>query len=96
MEKYAGESHHKTMSANLKFFNAFVICELILASVLGVVAFGVRRLLPQIQVFTLLTLMMALLFLLIAPINSILFTLPKVKQLRSTWKRVKKFTGDNR
>lgn len=96
VEKYADESLHKTMSANSKFFNAFVICELIFSAVLVVVAFGIPWLFPRMQIFTLLILMMALFYLLGGPIHSILFTLPQVKQLRSTWKRVKKITGDNR
>lgn len=95
VEKYADESHHKTMSANLKFFNVFVICELIFAAVLGVVAFGIPGLFPRTQIFTLLTLLMALFYLLGGTIHSILFTLPNVKYLRSTWKRVKEFTRDN-
>ena len=37
VEKYADESLNKTMCANIKIFNAFVICDLILVAVLGVV-----------------------------------------------------------
>ena len=77
----------------IKFINAFMVGESLLVAVLGAVAFGVPRLFPHIQNWTLMSFIMALLYL-IGPVNGILHSIPQITQLKIAWNRVQKFIKD--
>ncbi|MGD2086016.1 MAG: cyclic peptide export ABC transporter [Candidatus Aminicenantes bacterium] len=93
VEKSTQEFRDKTTVGIVKFINAFMIGESMLVAVLGAVAFAVRRLFPEIQIFTLMSFIMALLYL-IGPVNGILGSIPAIVQLRIAWNRVKGFLKD--
>ncbi len=90
VEKSTQEFRDKSTRGIVKFINAFLIGESMLVAVLGAVAFAIRRLFPEIQVFTLMSFIMALLYL-IGPVNGILGSIPAIVQLRIAWNRVKTF-----
>jgi ABC-type siderophore export system fused ATPase/permease subunit len=92
MEKYTDEFRSNTVPANVKFINAFVICEMVLVAFLGAICFAVPRLFPQITTFTLMCFIMAFLYL-IGPINSLLGAIPNIMQLKMTWNHVKELTN---
>jgi putative ATP-binding cassette transporter len=87
------EFREKSSVGIVKFINAFMIGESLLIAVLGAVAFAVRRLFPEIQIFTLMSFIMALLYL-IGPVNGILSSIPAIVQLRIAWNRVQGFIKD--
>jgi putative ATP-binding cassette transporter len=93
VEKSTQEFRDKTTIGIVKFINAFMIGESMLVAVLGAVAFAVRRLFPEIQIFTLMSFIMALLYL-IGPVNGILGSIPAIVQLKIAWNRVKGFLKD--
>jgi putative ATP-binding cassette transporter len=93
VEKSTQEFRDKTTVGIIRFINAFMIGESMLVAVLGAVAFAVRRLFPEIQIFTLMSFIMALLYL-IGPVNGILGSIPAMVQLRIAWNRVKGFIKD--
>jgi len=93
VEKSTQEFRDKTTVGMVKFINAFMIGESMLVAVLGAVAFAVRRLFPEIQIFTLMSFIMALLYL-IGPVNGILGSIPAIVQLRIAWNRVQGFIKD--
>ncbi|UCH94852.1 MAG: cyclic peptide export ABC transporter [Candidatus Aminicenantes bacterium] len=93
VEKSTQEFRDKTTVGIVKFINAFMIGESMLVAVLGAVAFAVKRLFPEIQLFTLMSFIMALLYL-IGPVNAILNSIPAMVQLRIAWNRVKGFVKD--
>lgn len=90
LEKTTDEFRNKTVVAMVKFINAFMIGESMLIAILGAVGFAVPKLFPQIQLFTLMSFIMILLYL-IGPITGILATIPQVMQIRVAWGRVKEF-----
>jgi putative ATP-binding cassette transporter len=77
-------------TADLKFVNAFLTGESLLVTLLGFVAFGMPKLFPDIQNFTIMTFIIVLLYL-IGPISTILGSVPAVMNLRIAWKRVQDF-----
>ena len=93
VEKSTQEFRDKTTVGIVKFINAFMIGESMLIAVLGAVAFAIRRIFPEIQIFTLMSFIMALLYL-IGPVNGILGSIPAIVQLRIAWNRVKGFLKD--
>lgn len=93
VEKSTQEFRDKTTIGIVKFINAFMIGESMLVVLLGAVAFAVKRLFPEIQIFTLMSFIMALLYL-IGPVNGILGSIPNMVQLRIAWNRVKGFLKD--
>jgi cyclic peptide transporter len=93
VEKSTQEFRDKSSIGIVKFINAFMVGESMLVILLGSVAFAVRRLFPEIQIFTLMSFIMALLYL-IGPVNGILGSIPAIVQLRIAWNRVKGFIKD--
>jgi putative ATP-binding cassette transporter len=93
VEQSCDEFRNKSISARIKFVNAFLTGESLLICILGTVGFIVPRLFPKISDFTLITFIMVLLYL-IGPINAILGTIPNLLQLRISWNRVKEFQED--
>jgi cyclic peptide transporter len=93
VEKSTQEFRDKTTVGIVKFINAFMIGESMLVILLGSVAFAVKELFPEISLFTLMSFIMALLYL-IGPVNGILGSIPAIVQLRIAWNRVKGFIKD--
>jgi ABC-type siderophore export system fused ATPase/permease subunit/CubicO group peptidase (beta-lactamase class C family) len=81
----------KTVIANVKLINAFLVGESLLIVILGAVGFGVPHIFPAIKNVTLMSFIIALLYL-IGPINGILGSMPGILQIRVAWGRVKGFT----
>ncbi|MCK4765237.1 MAG: cyclic peptide export ABC transporter [Candidatus Aminicenantes bacterium] len=90
LEKSCGEFRDKSSTAIIKFINAFLVGESLLIIVLGSVVFAIPRIFPTISVFTLMSFVMAMLYL-IGPINAILNSIPDIVQIRVAWNRVKSF-----
>lgn len=79
--------------ANIKFINSFLVGESLLLVVLGAVSFAVPRMFPEISLFTLMSFIMVLLYL-IGPVNVILNAIPTITQIRVAWARVIRFERD--
>ncbi|NOR44205.1 MAG: cyclic peptide export ABC transporter [Candidatus Delongbacteria bacterium] len=79
--------------ARIKFLNGFLIGESLLIVVLGFVSFGLPNIYPDIKVYTLLSFIMILLYL-IGPINGVLNSIPQFMRLRISWDRVNGFIKD--
>ena len=93
VEQSCGEFRDKVNIAFIKFINAFLIGESLLIIVLGAVGFVIPRLFPDIGIFTLMSFIMILLYL-IGPVNGILNSIPNLMQIRVAWNRVKGFEKD--
>ncbi len=87
------EFREKMARASINFVNAFLVGESMLLAVLGAVSFAIPRLFPDITVFTLMSFIMLLLYL-IGPVNVILGSIPAITQIRVAWGRVKSFERD--
>jgi cyclic peptide transporter len=83
----------KMSLADIKFVNAFLVGESLLVVLLGMVAFGMPELFPDIENYTLMSFVIILLYL-IVPINAILSYLPGMMQFRIAWDRIRGFTRD--
>lgn len=90
LEDTCNTFREKLVLASVKFINAFLIGESMLIIVLGAVGFAVPRLFPEIRSITLMSFIIALLYL-IGPINGILGAIPAIVQLRVAWGRVRGF-----
>lgn len=93
VERSCAEFRDKVSVAFIKFINAFLVGESLLIIVLGAVGFGIPRIFPDIGLFTLMSFIMILLYL-IGPVNGILNSIPNLVQIRVAWKRVKGFEKD--
>lgn len=81
------------MVAGVRFVNTSLIGESLLIIVLGAVGFAIPIIFPLIKTFTLMSFIMALLYL-IGPINGILNAIPGIMQIRVAWKRIQQFMRD--
>lgn len=93
VDKSCDDFRNATCRAIIKFINAFLIGESLLIIVLGAVAFAIPRMFPDISIFTLMSFIMILLYL-IGPVNGILNSIPQIVQIRVAWNRVKEFEKD--
>jgi cyclic peptide transporter len=93
IEKSCEHYRSKLTLARIKFLNAFMVGESLLITILGAVGFAVPRLLPNTQIYTLMSFIMVLLYL-IGPINGILNAIPNILQLRIAWNRIQEFFED--
>ncbi|SKA35750.1 cyclic peptide transporter [Chitinophaga eiseniae] len=89
----AEEYKVKMNKAEIRFVNAFLVGELVLVLLLGVVAFGIPKLFPGIRPYTVMSFVVVLLYL-IGPVNEILNAVPSLMRLRVAWKRIRKFRSD--
>ncbi|MBW8687214.1 cyclic peptide export ABC transporter [Chitinophaga rhizophila] len=89
----AEEYKVKMNTAEIRFVNAFLIGELVLVVLLGVVSFGIPKLFPGIKSYTVMSFVVVLLYL-IGPVNEILNSVPSIMRLRIAWKRIRKFQAD--
>jgi putative pyoverdin transport system ATP-binding/permease protein len=90
VDETAGVYKQKIVTAGLRFVNVFMIGELLLSILLGVVAFAFPTLFPSVQTHTIRSFIVILLFL-IGPVNAILGAVPAVLQVRVAWNRIKQF-----
>lgn len=90
LQQSAGVYKEKITRASVRFVNVFLIGETLLIVVLGAVAFGFPKFFPSIQVYTISSFVVILLYL-IGPINSILNSVPVILQVRVAWNRIKDF-----
>ena len=86
----ANEYKVKMSTANIRFANASFVGEAVLIVILGVVAFGFPKLFPGIRIYTLMSFIIVLLYL-IGPVNTILKSVPSVMRLRIALNRIKGF-----
>jgi cyclic peptide transporter len=93
LDESCSRFREKLCIAMIKFVNALLVGESLLIIVLGAVAFVVPRMFPLVTDITLISFIMALLYL-IGPINVILSNIPAIMQLRVAWNRVKGFKRD--
>jgi putative ATP-binding cassette transporter len=89
----AGEYKSKISAASIRFVNGYLVGESILIVSLGVVTFAFPKLFPGIPLYTIMSFIVILLYL-IAPINAILSAAPAVMQFRVAWNRIKQFSRE--
>lgn len=90
LETSCNTFRNKTVLGSVKLINAFLVGESLLVLVLGAVGFGVPRVFPAIQNVTLMSFIIALLYL-IGPINQLLNSIPGILMISVSWGRVKHF-----
>jgi putative pyoverdin transport system ATP-binding/permease protein len=86
----ANEYKVKTSAASIGFINASIVGEGVLIVVMGAVAFAFPKLFPFIKVYTLVSFLIVLLYL-IGPVNTILNSIPTLMQLRIAINRINTF-----
>lgn len=87
------ELKDKSEIALLKFVKTFVIGESLIICVLGVVSFLIPFLFPQIPLYSLLSIMLVIIFL-IGPVNTVLNAVPHIVQIKISWNRIQGFIDE--
>lgn len=90
MARSADRYRKKISIADIRFVNAFLVGELLLIFILGLVAFGIPTLFPGIEFYTLMSFVIVLLYL-IGPINGIVGAVPALMHLKVAWNRIQVF-----
>lgn len=93
LEHSCDKNRTESQTALVKLINAFLVGESLLILILGAVGFAVPRLFPEIKNLTLMSFIIALLYL-IGPINGILGSIPGILQIKVAWNRVQSFIND--
>ena len=86
----AEEYRVKTTIAHVKFVNAFLIGESTFIILLGLIAFGIPKIFPDIENTTVLSFVVVLLYL-NGPLNSIFSSIPAIMQVKIAWNRIQSF-----
>jgi cyclic peptide transporter len=89
----ADQYKNKIITANLKFLNAELLGESMVLLVLGIIAFGATKIVPNIDFFFLSSYIIVLLYLL-SPIQALLDAIPSILQVRVAWRRINAFIAD--
>lgn len=89
----ADEYRRKISTADIRFVNAFLVGESLLVVLLGIVAFGIPVLFPDIELYTLMSFVVILLYLM-GPINTILSSVPALMQLNVAYNRLHDFISE--
>ncbi|MEM9922042.1 MAG: serine hydrolase, partial [Bacteroidota bacterium] len=89
----ADQYRKKISTADIRFVNAYLVGESLLVVLLGIVAFGITELFPNIETYVVMSFVIILLYL-IGPINGILNAVPTLMYLRVAWNRVQNFLKD--
>lgn len=90
----AAEEYRKSViTANTQFINAFITGDCLLVVLLGTVVFGVPKLFPEIQHYTIMRFVIILLYLM-RPITDVINAVPYVVELKVVWKRIQQFMAD--
>ncbi len=93
IEKSCHEFRSKTVQATIQLINAFIVGESMLLVVLGAIAFGFPRMFPDLGIFTIMSFIMILLYL-IGPISAITGAIPEMLQILVCWRRIQGFEKD--
>ena len=83
----------KVSIADIRFVNAFMVGESLLVVLLGAVGFGMSKVFPAVEFYTVMSFVIILLYL-IGPINVILSSVPSLMQLKIAWQRVNGFIDE--
>ena len=89
----ADEFRETSSVADIRFINAFLVGESSLVVLLGMVSIGMPVLFPHIELSTIMSFVIILLYL-IGPVNAILDSVPVIMNIRIAWKRVNRFTEE--
>ncbi len=89
----ANNYKEKASTAQIRFVNAFLVGESLLVVLLGLVAFGLPELFPSISLYTTMSFVVILLYL-IGPINEILNAVPSIMELKIAWNRIQAFINE--
>ena len=84
------EFKEKSSVADIKFIYTYLLGEASLIILLGVVAFGITRLFPDIGQYTIMTFIIVLLYL-NGPMGVILNSVPSLMRLKVAWSRIQEF-----
>ena len=90
LSKSAHRFKEKNFIADVKFINGFLVGELLLLLLLGMVSIGLPKLFPHIPFYTLMSFVVILLYL-IGPINAVLNSIPEVMRLKVSYDRIRNF-----
>ncbi|NHN25913.1 cyclic peptide export ABC transporter [Flavobacterium jejuense] len=89
----AEEYRVKTTIAHVKFVNAFLIGESTFIILLGLIAFGIPKIFPDLENTTIMSFVVVLLYL-NGPLNSILSSIPAIIQVKIAWNRIQSFIAE--
>lgn len=84
---------NKSMIADIKAVDGFILGQFMLIAILGGAALGIPVLFPNIKLYTVISFVMVLLYL-IGPIGNLLSTVPQITHLKVIWNRVQQFIKD--
>jgi putative ATP-binding cassette transporter len=93
IDKTTSEYKEKTTIANIKFINAFLVGESLLIVLLGIVAFSIPKVFPGIELYTIMSFIVVLLYL-NGPLGIIFGSIPTILQLKIAWKRIQDFIDE--
>lgn len=83
----------KTTIAHVKFVNAFLIGESTFIILLGLIAFGIPKIFPDLERTTVMSFVVVLLYL-NGPLNSIFSSIPAIMQVKIAWGRIQNFIDE--
>jgi len=93
MADSANDYREKMSTAGTRFVNASLVGEAVLIVILGAVVFAFPKVFPGIKIYTLMSFVIVLLYL-IGPITTILNSVPAVMRLRIALNRIKGFLSN--
>jgi putative ATP-binding cassette transporter len=93
IDKTTSEYKEKTTIANIKFINAFLVGESLLIVLLGIVAFSIPKVFPGIELYTIMSFIVVLLYL-NGPLGIIFGSIPTILQLKIAWNRIQDFISE--
>ncbi|GAA4277258.1 hypothetical protein GCM10022259_19820 [Aquimarina mytili] len=83
----------KTTIAHVKFIKAYLVGESTFILLLGLIAFGIPEIFPEIQLYTIMGFVVVLLYL-NGPLNTIFTSLPTIMQVKIAWNRIQSFINE--
>ncbi len=84
---------NKTTIAHVKFIKAYLVGESTFILLLGLIAFGIPEIFPEIQLYTIMGFVVVLLYL-NGPLNTIFTSLPTIMQVKIAWNRIQSFINE--
>ncbi|MEW7293177.1 cyclic peptide export ABC transporter [Aquimarina sp. 2304DJ70-9] len=84
---------NKTATAHIKFINAYLVGESTFILLLGMIAFGIPEMFPEIQLHTIMGFVVILLYL-NGPLNTIFTSMPTIMQVKIAWNRIQSFIDE--
>jgi putative pyoverdin transport system ATP-binding/permease protein len=83
----------KTTIAHIKFVNAFLVGESTFIIMLGLIAFGIPRIFPELELHTVMSFVIVLLYL-NGPLNTVFSSIPAIMQVKIAWYRIQQFINE--